>query len=47
MAKNSTQRYIDNEKSFLSGMLPGAEAIPVKKEVDIDVDIEKQISQLQ
>ena len=48
MATNSTQRYVDNEKSdnFLSGILPIQE---VREEVgiDIDVDIEKQIAQLQ
>tara|TARA_B100001063_G_C16721280_1_gene533722 strand:+ start:10 stop:1494 length:1485 start_codon:yes stop_codon:yes gene_type:complete len=53
MATNSTQRYVDNEKSdnFLSGILPLQERsiIPVQEEVgvDIDLDIEKQIAQLQ
>ena len=48
MTISPTQRYIDNEKSdnFLSGILPIQE---VREEVgiDIDVDIEKQIAQLQ
>ena len=53
MATNSTQRYVDIEKSdnFLSGILPLQERniIPVQEEVgvDIDLDIEKQIAQLQ
>ena len=48
MTISPTQRYIDNEKSdnFLSGILPIQE---VQEEVgiEIDVDIEKQIAQLQ
>ena len=48
MTISPTQGYIDNEKSdnFLSGILPIQE---VREEVgiDIDVDIEKQIAQLQ
>ena len=48
MTISPTQRYIDNEKSdnFLSGILPIQE---VREEVgiEIDVDIEKQIAQLQ
>ena len=54
MAKNSTQKYLDVEKSngFLSGLLkqedkPTIAPLNEKIEVDIDVDIEKQIAQLQ
>ena len=54
MANNSTQRYLDVEKSngFLSGLLKEEDKpkiAPLSKtvEVDIDVDIEKQIAQLQ
>ena len=54
MATNSTQRYVDNEKSdnFLSGILPPQKSgilpvLEVQEDVDIDVDIEKQIAQLQ
>ena len=54
MANNSTQRYLDVEKSngFLSGLLKEEDKpkiAPLSKtvEIDIDVDIEKQIAQLQ
>ena len=57
MANNSTQRYLDIEKSNsffsgLSGMLkehqvPKVKPLTQNVEVDIDVDIEKQIAQLQ
>ena len=57
MANNSTQRYLDIEKSNsffsgLSGMLeeqktPEVKPLTQKVEIDIDVDIEKQIAQLQ
>ena len=57
MANNSTQRYLDIEKSDsffsgLSGMLkehqvPEVKPLTQNVEVDIDVDIEKQIAQLQ
>ena len=54
MANNSTQRYLDVEKSngFLSGLLkeedkPKIAPLSETVEVDIDVDIEKQIAQLQ
>ena len=57
MANNSTQRYLDIEKSNsffsgLSGMLkehqvPEVKPLTQNVEVDIDVDIEKQIAQLQ
>ena len=54
MANNSTQRYLDVEKSngFLSGLLKEEDKpkiAPLSKtvDVDIDVDIEKQIAQLQ
>ena len=54
MAINSTQRYLEVEKSnsFLSGLLKQEDKpkiAPLSKtvEVDIDVDIEKQIAQLQ
>ena len=54
MANNSTQRYLDVEKSngFLSGLLKEedkSKIAPLSEtvEVDIDVDIEKQIAQLQ
>ena len=48
MATNSTQRYVDNEKSdnFLSNILPVLE-VQEDNSIDIDVDIEKQIAQLQ
>ena len=53
---NSTQKYLDREKqsNFLSSLLPSetiqspaATILPIKEEIDIDVDIEKQIAQLQ
>ena len=52
MANNSTQRYIDVEKrnGFLSGFLKEdsiPKIKPISRNIDIDVDIEKQISQLQ
>ena len=54
MAINSTQRYLDVEKSnrFLTGLLKQEDKPEIKPlsetvEVDIDVDIEKQIAQLQ
>ncbi len=54
MAINSTQRYLEVEKSnsFLSGLLkqedkPKIAPLSETVEVDIDVDIEKQIAQLQ
>ena len=52
----STQRYIDNEKKFISniGQKQQSEVIefktailPIVEQVDIDVDIEKEIAQLQ
>ena len=45
---NSTQKYVDNEKSksFISGIL-NQEPVGVVKEVDIDLDVEKKISELQ
>ena len=45
---NSTQRYVDNEKSksFISGIL-NQEPVGVVQEVDIDLDVEKKISELQ
>ena len=52
----STQRYIDNEKKFISniGQKQPPEVIefktailPIVEQVDIDVDIEKEIAQLQ
>ena len=45
---NSTQRYVDNEKSksFISGIL-NQEPVGIVKEVDIDLDVEKKISELQ
>jgi len=58
MANNSTQRYIDVEKrnGFLSDLIPTKlihqqqpTILPIQEDVsvDIDVDIEKQIAQLQ
>jgi len=54
MAINSTQRYLDVEKSnrFLTGLLKQEDKPEIKPlseivDVDIDVDIEKQIAQLQ
>ena len=55
MSNNSTQRYLDNERqgSFLSSLLPTdilqsqSTIMPIREEIDIDVDIEKQISLLQ
>ena len=54
MSINSTQRYLDNERqeSFLSSLLPTdiqsqSPIVPIPEEIDIDVDIEKQISLLQ
>ena len=53
---NSTQKYLDNERqsNFLTSLLPSetiqsppATILPIKEEIDIDVDIEKQIAQLQ
>jgi len=52
----STQHYIDNERNFLSSMVKEQPAevikfktaiLPVVEQVEIDVDIEKQITQLQ
>ena len=45
---NSTQKYVDNEKSksFISGIL-NQEPVGIVKEVDIDLDVEKKISELQ
>ena len=45
---NSTQKYVDNEKSksFISGIL-NQEPVGVVQEVDIDLDVEKKISELQ
>jgi hypothetical protein len=55
MSINSTQRYLDNERqeTFLSSLLPTdilqtqSTIMPIREEIDIDVDIEKQISLLQ
>jgi len=55
MSNNSTQRYLDSERqeTFLSSLLPTdilqtqSTIMPIREEVDIDVDIEKQISLLQ
>ena len=56
MSNNSTQKYLDNERqsNFLTSLLPSdtmqsmpATIMPIQEEVDIDVDIEKQIAQLQ
>ena len=55
MSNNSTQRYLDNERQggFLSSLLPTdilqtqSTIMPIREEIDIDVDIEKQISLLQ
>ena len=48
MARNPTQRYIDNEKSgsFLSNIL-NQTPVGVVEEIDIDLDVEKKISELQ
>ena len=48
MANNPTQRYVDNEKSksFLTSIL-NQEPVGVVEEVDIDLDVEKKISELQ
>ena len=48
MTTSPTQRYIDNEKSdnFLSGIL-SIQEVQEEVGIDIDVDIEKQIAQLQ
>ena len=48
MARNPTQRYIDNEKSgsFLSSIL-NQTPVGVVEEIDIDLDVEKKISELQ
>ena len=48
MARNPTQRYIDNEKSksFLTNIL-NQTPVGVVEEVDIDLDVEKKISELQ
>ena len=48
MARNPTQRYIDNEKSksFLTNIL-NQTPVGVIEEVDIDLDVEKKISELQ
>ena len=50
----STQHYIDNEKNFISKITQPTEVIefktsilPMVKQVEIDVDIEKEITQLQ
>ena len=50
----STQHYIDNEKNFISKITQPTEVIefktsilPMVKQVEIDVDIEKEIAQLQ
>ena len=55
MSTNSTQRYLDNERQggFLSSLLPTdilqtqSTIMPIREEIDIDVDIEKQISLIQ
>ena len=54
MSINSTQRYLDNERqeTFLSSLLPTdiqshPTIVPIPEEIDIDSDIEKQISLLQ
>ena len=55
MSTNSTQRYLDNERQggFLSSLLPTdilqtqSTIVPIPEEIDIDVDIEKQISLIQ
>ncbi len=55
MSNNPTQRYLDNERqeTFLSSLLPTdilqtqSTIMPIREEIDIDVDIEKQISLLQ
>jgi hypothetical protein len=55
MSTDSTQRYLDNERqeSFLSSLLPTdilqsqSTIMPIREEIDIDIDIEKQISLLQ
>ena len=55
MSINSTQRYLDNERQggFLSSLLPTdilqtqSTIMPIREEIDIDVDIEKQISLIQ
>ena len=48
MTINSTQKYVDNEKSksFLTNIL-NQTPIGVVEEVDIDLDVEKKISELQ
>ena len=48
MARNPTQRYIDNEKSgsFLSNIL-NQTPVGVVEEIDIDLDVERKISELQ
>ena len=48
MAINSTQKYVDNEKSksFLTNIL-NQTPVGVVEEVDIDIDVEKKISELQ
>jgi len=48
MARNPTQKYIDNEKSksFLTNIL-NQTPVGVVEEVDIDLDVEKKISELQ
>ncbi len=48
MARNPTQRYIDNEKSksFLTNIL-NQTPVGIVEEVDIDLDVEKKISELQ
>ena len=50
----STQHYIDNEKNFISKITQPTEVIefktsilPMVKQIEIDVDIEKEITQLQ
>ena len=55
MSNSSTQRYLDNERQggFLSSLLPTdiiqshPTIVPIPEEIDIDSDIEKQISLLQ
>ena len=54
MSNSPTQRYLDNERqeTFLSSLLPTdiqsqSPIVPIPEEIDIDVDIEKQISLLQ
>jgi len=54
MSNNSTQQYIDGEKSFLNGILKEPLGVITETliegqvgDIDIDLDIEKKIRQLQ